>query len=103
MQIPGPGNYSNSKNFGEDSKAVSIRGRPNEDKPNGLPGPGQYNANVDAIKDKTSNSFRIGNHKRDFLSLSNPEQSNLGPGAYDIKSGPSGPSVSIRGRDSGRQ
>jgi hypothetical protein len=40
MSIPGPGNYSNVKNFGEDAKAVSIRGRPSEEKPNGLPGPG---------------------------------------------------------------
>jgi len=50
MSLPGPGNYSNAKNFGDDAKSFSIRGRPEDKIGNEIPGPGNYNPNESATK-----------------------------------------------------
>mmetsp|Transcript_35534 Transcript_35534/g.34553 ORF Transcript_35534/g.34553 Transcript_35534/m.34553 type:complete len:148 (+) Transcript_35534:4040-4483(+) len=40
--LPGPGNYSDSKQFGANAKAVTILGRPRDSSKNDSPGPGNY-------------------------------------------------------------
>jgi hypothetical protein len=45
MEMPGPGNYDNDcdfKAFGKSGIAASIRGKGNEQRPSGHPGPGSY-------------------------------------------------------------
>jgi len=61
MEGPGPGNYddSNIKGFGKGSLAVSIRGKPKDNKVNGHPGPGAYDGNSSMIKAK-SQAAKIG-------------------------------------------
>lgn len=43
MEMPGPGNYDDdSKTFGKNGMAASIRGKRSDEKPSGHPGPGAY-------------------------------------------------------------
>lgn len=50
IEKPGPGSYPEGKKFGEGIPTYSIRGKPNDQRPNDVPGPGQYNDKSDAIK-----------------------------------------------------
>ena len=101
ISMPGPGNYDQPSHIGK-GPAPSMRGRPDPQRDDNLPGPGHYDANVEAVKDKSQNSFRIGTHKRDFLSMSSQDLSKPGPGFYDVKDMSRGPAYSIKGRQSER-
>ena len=57
------------------------------------PGPGAYDANKNAIKDKTPNVFFSGQKRKSVFAKDN--SSNLGPGVYDVNPKKSGPSFSF--------
>lgn len=59
MTLPGPGNYAHLREFGQDAKAFSMRGRPQEKVGNEVPGPGNYDGNLDVVKDKVR-SYKMG-------------------------------------------
>jgi hypothetical protein len=54
-------------------------------------GPGAYDANVDAVKDKVK-AAQFSKNKRDLLSPSQEELKKPAPGQYDVKSNYQGPS-----------
>jgi Sperm-tail PG-rich repeat len=48
--VPGPGNYYKDEYFGKDAKAVSISGKPKLLNQDDIPGPGQYDPILEAVK-----------------------------------------------------
>jgi hypothetical protein len=64
--LPGPGNYdhdSNTQAFGKSGIAASIRGRGNDQRPSGHPGPGAYEENHSITRDKSA-TVKIGSSRR---------------------------------------
>jgi hypothetical protein len=62
-----------------------MRGRPQDNNRDNIPGPGTYENDVSAIKDR-QHSANFGNSpQRDTMRSMSPgrDQSNLGPGAYN--------------------
>ena len=49
--LPGPGNYSNDKPFGQDAPTFSIRAKPQDHPSNSNPGPGAYDPSADVVRD----------------------------------------------------
>ena len=57
--MPGPGGYENHNEFGKGGLKYSIRGKSPEQRDNGNPGPGTYEQDVSAVKDKLV-SYKLG-------------------------------------------
>lgn len=94
MTLPGPGNYTHQKEFGHDAKSFSMRGRPQDKVGNEVPGPGNYEGNLEVVKDKVI-SYNMGSGQNRSMLVSK-EASNLpGPGHYDSPTRQSGPNVRV--------
>ena len=54
IEQPGPGQYYNDNlnEFGKNATTFSIRGKPQEQQRPNIPGPGQYDPNLNVLKDK---------------------------------------------------
>lgn len=96
--MPGPGMYEHPSSIGK-GPAFQMRGKPSPDRDNGHPGPGNYNANYDALKERPP-SAHLGKSKRDFLSKPDDKP---GPGFYDSPNPKKGPSYTINGKPADRQ
>ena len=59
QNLPGPGNYNQSRAFGSDAQSFQIRGKPSDNAPSDVPGPGHYNADESVVK-YNNPSVRIG-------------------------------------------
>jgi hypothetical protein len=81
IELPGPGKYGELDAFGKNATAASIRGKRQEQKPNGHPGPGTYEDLSHAVKEKAV-SFRMGSAKRSGLVDRNAEKM-PGPAEYN--------------------
>lgn len=57
--LPGPGGYEKHDEFGKNALKYSIRGKSPEQRDNGYPGPGTYEQDVSAVKDKLV-SYKLG-------------------------------------------
>ena len=49
--MPGPGNYEQHSSIGKGS-GFKMRGKPKEERDKGIPGPGEYDAKYDVMKDR---------------------------------------------------
>lgn len=76
--MPGPGAYDQHSQLGS-GRAAAIRGKPSPERANGVPGPGEYQSNVEAVKDRIK-SARILGEKRELLKISEEELQKPGPG-----------------------
>ncbi|CDW79521.1 UNKNOWN [Stylonychia lemnae] len=96
--LPGPGNYANNDDFGKDVQTFSIRGKPNDTKPNLVPGPGQYQSDISPIKDRTVGYKISKSNRQDIVSKEMIYQP--GPGEYDSpkRFGEDAQSITIRGK-----
>ena len=56
---PGPGGYERNDHFGKDAIKYSIRGKSPDKVGNDNPGPGNYDAIINAIKEKAA-SYKMG-------------------------------------------
>ena len=56
---PGPGHYDKHDHFGKNAVTYSMRGKPAETKDNGNPGPGNYDAIINAIKERAA-AYKMG-------------------------------------------
>ena len=59
MSSPGPGGYESPEHFGKNGLKYSMRGKSPDERDNGIPGPGNYNADHNATKDKVI-SYKMG-------------------------------------------
>ena len=58
--MPGPGGYEYHDGMGKDGIKYTIRGKSPDSRDNGYPGPGTYEQDVSAVKDK-SLAYKMGN------------------------------------------
>jgi hypothetical protein len=79
MSLPGPGNYSDSKQFGADAKSFSMRGKPADKVIDDVPGPGNYEANANIVKDRVTTYKMSSSSKRADI-VSRERISSPGPG-----------------------
>ena len=64
LELPGPGKYNDLDAFGKGAVASSIRGKRNDQRPNGIPGPGAYDeVGAHNTKDKSA-AYKIGSGRR---------------------------------------
>jgi hypothetical protein len=82
-KLPGPGQYDQPSTIGR-GPAVSIRGRLDVEPKSNSIGPGAYEADVNAIKDRVK-SAQFSKNKRELLSPSSDELRKPAPGQYDVK------------------
>lgn len=61
--MPGPGNYSDNRTFGQDAKSFQMRGRPQDKVGNDNPGPGNYDADANVVKDRVV-TYKMGSSTR---------------------------------------
>jgi hypothetical protein len=81
--VPGPGNYNVKPAIGDGPK-YALRPKTAAQKPDGHPGPGQYEFELD--KSRKMPSVVIGNEARKNPILVNVNQANPGPGQYTVGS-----------------
>ena len=96
MSQPGPGNYANTKNFGQDTKSFSIRGKPQDRAGDDVPGPGNYEGNANIVKDRVVSYKMSSSQRQDIVSKESNKQP--GPGQYDSPLRNQGPNYTIGGR-----
>lgn len=89
---PGPGQYSHYDEFGKEIKSFTMRGRPLDKAGSEVPGPGNYEADHSAVKDKVI-AYKIGSSSRQQV-VSREAAMSPGPGHYDSPTRGNGPNVS---------
>ena len=80
--MPGPGGYDDGRQFGNDGIKYTIRQKSPDHKDNGTPGPGNYDANSSAIKDRTP-AYKMDGGKSRADIVSKDAYQLPGPGGYD--------------------
>ena len=81
MFSPGPGEYDSPVRIGYNAQSVTIRGRPEDIVKDDKPGPGHYDPNAHAVKDKVR-AYKIDQSSR--ADIVSKEHKNLpGPGIYE--------------------
>jgi hypothetical protein len=98
-ELPGPGNYSDGKEFGKDAIAFKMGGKAKETNRNDSPGPGNYDPNDNLVR-YASPQHGISKTSRSDL-VSADKKSLPGPGVYDqsaMNIGKSGPSFKMQGK-----
>ena len=76
--MPGPGHYDQASMIGK-GLSFQMQGKSSLMKGNEVPGPGSYEAQIEAVKDRIQ-AAKIAGGKRDTLGLSSYDLSKPGPG-----------------------